>query len=85
MVLLLYVDGIVFTWNQPSFISLFVLTLGQEFELTDMGLLSYFLGLEATYITSGLLLSQTKYILDLLKRHSMTDCNPCSTPVCASH
>ncbi|BBG92668.1 Far-red impaired responsive family protein [Prunus dulcis] len=38
----------------------------------------------ATSTTSGLLLSQTKYIVDLLKRHSMTDCKPCSTLVFVS-
>ncbi|CAL8990320.1 unnamed protein product [Prunus brigantina] len=65
--------------NQPSLISSFFLTLGQEFELTEMGPLSYFLGLEAISTTSGLLLSQTKDTVDLLKRHSMTDCKPCST------
>ncbi|CAL2225684.1 unnamed protein product [Prunus armeniaca] len=70
--------------NQPFLISSFVLTLGQEFELTDMGPFSYFLGIEATSTIFGLLLSQTKYIVDLLKRHSMTDCKHCSTLICAS-
>ncbi|CAL8074762.1 unnamed protein product [Prunus armeniaca] len=84
MVLCLYVENIALTGNQPFLISSFVLTLGQEFELTDMGPFSYFLGIEATSTISGLLLSQTKYIVDLLKRHSMTDCKPCSTLICAS-
>ena len=49
MLLLLYVDDIILTGNQPSLLSSFVHTLGKEFELSDLGPLSYFLGLEPTF------------------------------------
>lgn len=45
---LLYVDDIILIGNQPFLISSFVTTLGKEFELTNLGPLSYVLGLEAT-------------------------------------
>ncbi|CAL2259650.1 unnamed protein product [Prunus armeniaca] len=80
MILLLYVDDIVLTGNQTSLLSSFVATLGKEFELNDLGPLSYFLGLEANSTSFGLHILQTKYIVDLLKRHSMIDCKPCTTP-----
>src|SRR3954464_15733028 len=83
MLLLLYVDDIILTGNQSSLLSSFVHTLGKEFELSDLGPLSYFLGLEATFSSTGMRLSQLKYTLDLLKKFSMTECKPCSTPVCA--
>lgn len=67
----------------PSLLSSFIITLGAKFELSDLGTLSYFWGLEATFSSDGLCLSQTRYILDLLSRHSTTKCKPCSTPLCA--
>lgn len=82
MIFLLYVDDIILIGNQPFLISSFVTTLGKEFELTNLGPLSYFLGLEATITSTGLRLSQTKYTIDLLHRHSMTDYKPYTTPVC---
>lgn len=83
MILLLYVDDIILTGNTPSQLASFIATLGAEFELSDLGTLSYFLGLEASFSSDGLCLSQPKYIIDLLHRHHMTDCKPCTTPVCA--
>src|SRR5436190_17746286 len=82
MLLLLYVDDIILTGNHSSQLASFVSTLGQKFELSDLGPLSYFLGLEATSSPAGLRLTQLKYTLDLLKKFSMSDCKPCSTPVC---
>ncbi|KAG8496134.1 hypothetical protein CXB51_009382 [Gossypium anomalum] len=49
----------------------FVQKLDDQFSLKDFGRLSYFLGIEVQYTTTGLFLSQRKYILDLLRRASM--------------
>ena len=81
--MLLYIDDTILTGNSPPLLSYFVITLGAEFELSDLGSFSYFLGLEATDSTDGLCLSQTKYTIDLLRRYSITNCKPYSTPVCA--
>uniref|UniRef100_A0A2N9JAD8 Integrase catalytic domain-containing protein n=1 Tax=Fagus sylvatica TaxID=28930 RepID=A0A2N9JAD8_FAGSY len=68
MIMLLYVDDTILIENSPPLLSSFVTTLGAEFELSDLGSFSYFLGLEATGSTDGLCLSQTKYTIDLLRR-----------------
>lgn len=39
------------------------------------------MGLEVRLTLIGLHLSQSKYVLDLLKRTKMIDCKPCSTPI----
>src|SRR4051812_11863081 len=83
MSLLLYMDDIILTGNQPSQLSSTVHTFGKEFELSDLGPLSYFLGLEAKFSPTGLRLSQLKYTVDLLKKFFMSECKPCSTQVCA--
>lgn len=50
-------------------------SLGQTFPVKDLGKLSYFLGLELDYLTNGLLITQNKYILDLLKKSKTTAVN----------
>ncbi|XP_006580665.1 uncharacterized protein LOC114411074 [Glycine soja] len=52
----------------------------QEFEMTDLGTLACFLGLEFVTNSKGILLHQQKYTTDVLKRFHMTDCNPANTP-----
>jgi hypothetical protein len=51
------------------------------FVVKDLGNLSYFLGIEATFQDNGLLLTQHKYIGDLLLKANMMSCNPASTPI----
>ena len=82
--LLLYVDDIVLTGNNPQFISQLIVNLSKVFVLKDMGTLDCFLGLQIQRSTTGLSLTQTKYATDLLTKHNMLDCNPCKTP-CVPH
>jgi hypothetical protein len=58
--------------------------LEKEFALKDLGDLHYFLGIEVTKLPDGLLLSQNKYALDILRRVGMTSCKPAPTPLFTS-
>jgi hypothetical protein len=78
--LLLYVDDIILTGSVPAAIQELIRGLAQAFELKDLGPLKYFLGLQVEYTNSGLLVHQTKYATDLLDKHNMSTCKPCSTP-----
>jgi hypothetical protein len=49
--------------------------------MTNLGGLRYFLGLEFTKTSSGLLIHQKKYVSDILKRFIMLNCNPAITPM----
>jgi transposase InsO family protein len=82
--LLLYVDDIVLTGNNSSFITQLISALSKVFELKDMGSLSYFLGLQIQRSTQGLTITQTKYATDFLTKHNMVNCSPCKTP-CVPH
>ncbi|XP_074590043.1 secreted RxLR effector protein 161-like [Curcuma longa] len=53
----------------------------EKFEMSDMGLLHYFLGLEVKQGVDGIFISQRKYATDLLKRFSLFNCNPATTPM----
>ncbi|GJQ93588.1 ribonuclease H-like domain-containing protein [Tanacetum coccineum] len=55
--------------------------LHSEFAMIDLGSLNYFLGISAQRSTSGLFLSQSKFVEEILERTHMQHCNPCRTPV----
>ena len=52
--LLLYVDDIIITSNKSNFVSSVIKLLGVDFDLKDLGLLHYFLGLQIDYTSFGL-------------------------------
>jgi histone deacetylase 1/2 len=63
-----------------------VITLLQnKFAVKDIGDLTFFIGIEAIRDTSGLHLSQRRYILDLLTRSQMDKAKSCLTPMSTSH
>ncbi|XP_035541384.1 uncharacterized mitochondrial protein AtMg00810-like [Juglans regia] len=55
--------------------------LKQHFAMKDLGSLSFFLGIHVQYLTNGMLLSQSKYALDLLSQFKMTEAKPAKTPI----
>ncbi|KAM1055587.1 hypothetical protein PS2_028857 [Malus domestica] len=81
--LLIYVDDILVTGNDAAHISRLIAQLGLLFSMKDLGPLKFFLGMEVTRTPTGMYLSQSKYIVDLLRRTKMTDCKPTSTPATA--
>ncbi|KAG8479763.1 hypothetical protein CXB51_029589 [Gossypium anomalum] len=81
MYVLIYVDDIIITGNNNQAIDQFVRQLDATFSLKDLGRLSYFLGIEVQYTTTGLFLNQRKYILDLLRRASMEGSKATPTPM----
>ena len=59
--------------------------LFREFEMKDLGLLKYFLGIEVLRSKRGIFINQRKYILDLLAEIGMIDCKPADTPMMQNH
>jgi hypothetical protein len=54
--------------------------LKKKFEMTYLGFLHYFLGLQVLQTNEGIFLSQSKYACDLLRRFHMDDCKPTPSP-----
>lgn len=52
-----------------------------KFEMSDMGLLHYFLGLEVQQSMDSIFISQSKYAKDLLNKFGMLNSNPADTPM----
>ena len=73
ILLLLYVDDMIITGDDFSGIQELKVFLSRQFEMKDLGHLSYFLGLEITHSTDGLYITQAKYASKLLSRAGLTD------------
>ncbi|KAM1068392.1 hypothetical protein ACFX2A_000368 [Malus domestica] len=81
---LVYVDDILVTG--PSFQACkdTIAQLSALFPIKDLGPLHFFLGIEVKRSSSGILISQTKYILELLKKAKLDGAKPCPTPLSTS-
>ena len=77
----MYVDDILITGNNSNLIHQLISQLHSTFALKALGSVDYFLGFEVFRNSSGLYLTQSKYIGDLLRKNSMADCKPCDTPI----
>ena len=66
-IIIIYVDDIILTGDNEYEISNLKKFLAQEFEIKDLGNLKYFLGMEVARSRKGIIVSQQKYVLDLLK------------------
>lgn len=71
MYVLVNIDDIIITGSNQAGIDGFVRNLDSLFSLKDLGKLSYLLGKEVSYTSTGLVLSQRKYIDYLLRKNHM--------------
>jgi Reverse transcriptase (RNA-dependent DNA polymerase) len=67
IIILVYVDDIIITGNSLEEIKRVKIQLKKNFDIKDLGILKYFLGIEIAHSSKGLFISQRKYTLDLLK------------------
>jgi len=85
ILILIYVDDILVTGTSSSAIQKLITTLNNTFSLKDLGKLHFFLGIEAHWQPSGsLLLTQTKYANQILRKANMTSAKPQPTPMATS-
>lgn len=82
--MLIYVDDIIVTSSSSKVVEALLKDLRMDFALKDLGDLHYFLGIEVKPVTNGIVLSQGKYLLDLLTCVGMKGCKPVSTPLSTS-
>ena len=61
LIIILYVDGLIFTGNDNFLIGEFKEAMKNEFEMTNLGLIKYFLGIEVKQMHDDIFISQEKY------------------------
>lgn len=76
-----YVDDLICMGSSQLFVENFRKDMKKTFEMNDLGLMSYFLGLEIKQDALGIHVSQKKYVEELLKSYNMLNCIYVSTPL----
>jgi len=84
MYILIYVDDIIIVSSSSMATKRLLAQLQADFAVKDLGTLSYFLGIEVRHTSHGLVLTQRKYIQDLLSRTNMLTSKGVSTPMVPS-
>ncbi|XP_022638420.1 uncharacterized protein LOC111241944 [Vigna radiata var. radiata] len=77
----IYIDDIIFGSTNYALCKEFSKTMQEEFEISMMGELTYFLGLQVKQSENGIFIHQSKYCNDLLKKYKMLDCKEAETPM----
>ena len=80
-VLQIYVDDIIFGSTNQDYCDEFGKMMAKEFEMSMIGELSFFLGLQIKQIKEGTFVSQIKYIKDMLRKFGMEDAKGITTPM----
>jgi hypothetical protein len=79
LIVCLYVDDMIYTGNLE--LTNFKHAMQSEFEMTDLGIMKYLLGIEVDQSTKGIFVYQKKYAADIIKKFRMEECNPTKTPI----
>jgi hypothetical protein len=80
VILLLYVDDLFLTGEENLIVEC-KQRLAAKFEMKDIGLMHYFLGLEVWQSSERIFLNQRKYTVEILKRFDMLECKSMNTPM----
>jgi histone deacetylase 1/2 len=82
--MLIYVDDIVVASSLEEAVDTLLHDLGLDFALKDLGELHYFLGIEVKKVHDRIIMSQEKYVNDLLHHVNMQICKTVDTPLSVS-
>ncbi|WVZ79849.1 LOW QUALITY PROTEIN: hypothetical protein U9M48_027378 [Paspalum notatum var. saurae] len=81
LIVQIYVDNIIFGGSSHALVSSFAEQMSREFEMSLMGKLQFFLGLQIKQGPEGTFIHQAKYTKDILKKVDMSDSKPITTPM----
>ncbi|CAL5333116.1 unnamed protein product [Camellia sinensis] len=71
---------LIYTGNNTTMFESFKKSMMVEFEMSDLGMMHYYLGIEVVQSSTGIFISQKKYVGEILDMFQMKDCNPVTTP-----
>nr|CAH66391.1 OSIGBa0134J07.9 [Oryza sativa] len=81
LIVSLYVDDLIYTGNSDKMMQDFKKDMMHTYEMSDLGLLHYFLGMEVHQSDEGIFISQRKYAENILKKFKMDNCKSVTTPL----
>ncbi|GJR29971.1 retrovirus-related pol polyprotein from transposon TNT 1-94 [Tanacetum coccineum] len=77
----IYVDDIIFALTDPKACDIFSKEMSSKFELSMMGQMLFFLGLQVSQSPGGIFINQSKYALEILMKYGMDKSDPVDTPM----
>jgi hypothetical protein len=77
----IYVDDIIFGRSSDVLVSRFQEIIDKEFQMSMMGELTFFLGIQVKQTKQSTFIHQVKYTKDLMKKFNMAELNLVSTPM----
>ncbi|GJU90382.1 retrovirus-related pol polyprotein from transposon TNT 1-94 [Tanacetum coccineum] len=77
----IYVDDIIFASTDPKECDIFSNEMTSKFQMSMMGQMSFFLGLQVSQSPGGIFINQSKFALEILKKFGMDSCDPVDTPM----
>ncbi|GJU75790.1 retrovirus-related pol polyprotein from transposon TNT 1-94 [Tanacetum coccineum] len=77
----IYVDDIIFGSTCQDMCDEFAKIMHDEFKMSMMGELNFFLGLQIKQMEDGIFFNQSKYIKEMLKKFGLEDSKPMKTPM----
>ncbi|GJY04157.1 retrovirus-related pol polyprotein from transposon TNT 1-94 [Tanacetum coccineum] len=77
----IYVDDIIFALTDPKECDIFSDEMSSKFQMSMMGQMSFFLGLQVSQNPGGIFINQSKFALEILKKFRMDSCDPVDTPM----
>nr|GFA41027.1 retrovirus-related Pol polyprotein from transposon TNT 1-94 [Tanacetum cinerariifolium] len=81
----IYVDDIIFGSTNPNLSKRFEKLIHIKFEMSMMGELEFFLGIQIHQSPRGIFINQAKYAQEILVKHVMTSCDGIGTPMATEH
>ena len=81
LIVSLYVDDLLVTSNNQLEVQNFMEEMKNQFEMSGLGEMNYFLGLEVSQSKDGIFLNQEKYAHEVLKKYRMGNCKSAPTPL----
>jgi len=84
LIVQVYVDDIIFRSTNSDLCDKFSKLMGSEFEMSMMGELNFFLGLQIKQTSNGTIIHQQKYVKKLLRLFGMESAKPIDTPISPS-
>ncbi|GJY98987.1 retrovirus-related pol polyprotein from transposon TNT 1-94 [Tanacetum coccineum] len=77
----IYVDDIIFASTDHNACNIFSKEMSSKFQMSMMGQMSFFLGLQVSQSPGGIFINQAKYALETLKKYGMDLSDPVDTPM----
>nr|GEU53087.1 retrovirus-related Pol polyprotein from transposon TNT 1-94 [Tanacetum cinerariifolium] len=77
----IYVDDIIFSSTDPKACDIFSNEMSSKFQMSMMGQMSFFLGLQVSQNPRGIFINQSKFDLENLKKFGMDSYDPVDTPL----